>query len=98
MIPGTPYTTLKLSHIFDGSPEAVAAVLATLTAIGRVKTSLPECGRHRDRREERRIYWIPSLERTDVAQRRTGPAEVAGVLTGYDLTRFQRLCMTTRKS
>jgi hypothetical protein len=98
MLPGTPYTTLKLSHIFDGSPEAVAAVLATLTAIGRVKTTLPECGRHRDRREERRIYWIPSLERTDVAQRRTGPAEVAGVLTGYDLMRFQRLCMTTRKS
>lgn len=97
MIPGTPYTAAKLSCIFDGSPEAIAAVLVTLTATGRVETSLPECGRYRDSREVRRIYWVPVSARPDVAERRRGPAEIVGELTGYDLCRFQRLAMATRR-
>jgi len=97
MIPGTPYTAAKLSCIFDGSPEAIAAVLATLTAIGKVETSLPECGRYRDQRETRRIYWLPLYSSPNVAQRRTAPAEMVGELVGYDLSRFQRLAMATRR-
>lgn len=97
MIPGTPYTAAKLSCILDGSPEAIAAILVTLTAIGRVETSLSECGRYKDQRETRRIYWIPAFSAPNVAQRRTAPAEVTGVLTGYDLGRFQRLAMASRR-
>lgn len=97
MIPGTTYTAAKLSCIFDGSPEAIAAILTTLTATGRVETSLPECGRYRDSREARRIYWIPVYARPNVAERRLGPAGVSGELKGYDLTRFQRLAMATRR-
>jgi hypothetical protein len=97
LIPGRLYTTAKLSCMFDASPSAIAEVLITLEASGIVNTSQPICGRARDMRPERRIYWIPLYTRTDVAARRIGPAESKAELTGYDLTRFQRLAMTSRR-
>lgn len=99
MIPGKPYTAAKLSCIFDGSPAAIAAMLTTLTAAGTLHTSLADCGRKRDLREERRIFWVPldSSPKPGIAARRIGPAEVAGELRGYDLTRFQRLAMASRR-
>lgn len=97
MVPGKPYTAAKLSCIFAGSPTAIAGMLATLTGLGRLQTSLADCGRKRDLREERRIYWRPIESETGIALRRTAPAEVKGTLTGYDLMRFQRLAMESRK-
>lgn len=97
MIPGKSYTAAKLSCIFDASPAAIHGLLTTLEAAGNLTSSSADCGRKKDLREERRIYWVPAEARIDVAQRRLGPAEVSGELTGYDLGRFQRLAMTSRR-
>lgn len=97
MVPGKPYTAAKLSCIFDGSPAAIAGMLETLAAIGKLHTSLADCGRKRDLREERRIFWRPLESETGIALRRTAPAEVQGELKDYDLSRFQRLAMASRR-
>lgn len=97
MISGKSYTPAKLSCIFDGSPAAIIGLLTTLEAAGRLTSSPADCGRKKDLREDRRIYWIVSESRPDVAQRRIGPAEIAGELQGYDLTRLQRLAMACRR-
>lgn len=97
LIPGRLYTTAKLSCMFDASQSAIAEVLITLAASGVVNTSQPICGRTRDMRPERRIYWIPLYTRVEIAARRIGPAEVSGELKNYDLTSLQRLAMTSRR-
>lgn len=96
LIPGRLYTTAKLSCMFDASPAAIGEVLLTLAASGIVSTSQPICGRTRDMRPERRIYWIPLYTRTDIALRRIAPTESRGELK-YDLTSFQKLAMTSRR-
>jgi hypothetical protein len=98
MIPGKPYTAAKLSCIFDGSPASIIEVLTTLESGGRITSAAADCGRKRDLRLERRIYWIPLYTRVEIAARRIGPAEVSGELKNYDLTSLQRLAMTSRHS
>lgn len=90
MIPGKPYSAAMLSHIFNGSAEAIGGLLDGLVSDGIAHT-------HREPRqlEERRIYWL--VERAFVAERRVGPAEVAGELR-YDLLKHQRLCSQGRRS
>jgi len=97
MIPGKSYTAAKLSCIFDASPAAIHGLLTTLEAAGKLTSSTVYCGRTKDLREDRRIYSIPANTRADVAQRRTGPAEMPGELQNYDLGRFQRLAMASRR-
>jgi hypothetical protein len=97
MIPGKSYTAAKLSCLFDGSPSAITCVLSTLIAFGVVSSQLADKGRRLDRREDRRIYWIPFHSLPNIAERRQQPAETFGELRGYDLASFQRLCMATRR-
>jgi hypothetical protein len=97
MLPDQHYTTSKLACMIDGSPAAIADVLATLVATGRVCTALAECGRYRDSRESRRLYWLNPYGAPGIALRRVRPAEVVGQLTGYDLMSFARRALAARR-
>lgn len=89
MIPGKTYTAAMLSNIFDGSAEAIGGLLETLMTDGLASTM-----REPRQGEQRRIYWL--VDRCFVAERRIGPAEVAGELR-YDILSHQRLCNEMRK-
>jgi hypothetical protein len=97
MASGKPYSVQRLAYIFDASKTAIADVLVTLEAQGSVTSSHANCGMKRDLRSERRIYWAPVYSLPDVAARRLRSAETPGELSGYDLSRFQRLAMETRR-
>jgi hypothetical protein len=97
MVPGKRYTVPMLACMFDGGPGAITDTLQTLIATGKVNSSLNNCGRYRDSREERRNYWVSAFVRIDVAQRRFQPADMREELKSYDLMAHQRLCMTVRR-
>lgn len=85
MAPGRSYTPAMLACIFDGSPAAIADLLATLEASGAVRSSIA----YRETRASRRRYWLsPPLRLTHAARTE---------LRGYDLMSFQRLAMVTRR-
>lgn len=97
MLPGKSYTTATLACIVDGSPAAIRDVLATIEATGRIRSAAGECGRYKDSRESRRLYWIDPYASPHFASRRMRPVEVKGQLTGYDLLSVARLAMTARR-
>jgi len=85
MAPGRSYTAAMLACIFDGSPAAIVGLLETLQASGALRSSIA----YRESRPSRRRYWLAPPTRPSLAAR----AE----LRGYDLTRFARLAMDSRR-
>jgi hypothetical protein len=85
MAPGRSYTSVMLACIFDGSPAAIADMLETLSAAGDIRSHIA----YRETRPERRRYWIAPPKRLTPAER--------GELRGYDLMRFPRLAMASRR-
>lgn len=85
MSPGRSYTAAILACVFDGSPDAIVQMLETLCAAGEVRSMIA----YRETRPERRRYWIAPPKRMTYADR--------SELRSYDLMRFPRLAMASRR-
>lgn len=85
LAPGRSYTAAILACVFDGSPADIGELLGTLHASGELNSMLA----YRETRPERRRYWIAPPKRMTHAERTE--------LLRYDLLRFPRLAMETRR-
>jgi hypothetical protein len=90
LVPGRTYTVQVLSLLYEGGAQAIESVLDQARQMGAIEVS----GKNRGYRKR---YWLRDDFRPNVTTRRTQPAEVSGMLQGYDLMALARLAQLVRR-